>query len=163
MLWIVPYVFGYPGSGYVIICTDPVQDLSINQQKNLDSYYFFYFLSLKIGVNVPSKSNKQKLWKKLIFFGILSATDEISEAGSESEPGSVSQWCGFVDPDPYQNVTDPKHWFLMHGRWTTRVWRRRRGVRGTCPTTWMWRRSPSCGRTSVFSTPSRARLSGSKA
>jgi hypothetical protein len=27
----------------------------------------------------------------------------------------------------------------------------------------MWRHSPSCGRTSVFSTPSRARLSGSKA
>jgi hypothetical protein len=22
----------------------------------------------------------------------------------------LSQWCGSADPDPYQNVTDPKHW-----------------------------------------------------
>ncbi len=61
MLWIDPYVLGCPGSGYVIICTDPVPDLSVNKQKNLDLYYFFDFLSLKTGVNVPSKSNKQKL------------------------------------------------------------------------------------------------------
>jgi len=52
--------------------------------------------------------------KNIFFVSILSATDEISEAGSESGPGSVSQWCGFADP--YQNVTDPQHWFLMHGR-----------------------------------------------
>jgi hypothetical protein len=25
--------------------------------------------------------------------------------------GSVSQWFGSLDPDPYQNVTDPQHWF----------------------------------------------------
>ncbi len=31
------------------------------------------------------------------------ATDE------KSKSGSVSQLYGFVDPDPYQNVTDPLH------------------------------------------------------
>jgi hypothetical protein len=38
-------------------------DPSINSKKNLDSYCFvtfFYFLSLKKDVNVPSKRNKQK-------------------------------------------------------------------------------------------------------
>jgi hypothetical protein len=87
-------------------------------KKNLDFYYdlFFDILSLKTGVNVLSKVLNKNFEKKLIFVGILSATDEISEAGSESGPGSVSQWCGFADPDPYQNITDPQHWFLMHGR-----------------------------------------------
>jgi hypothetical protein len=87
-------------------------------KKNLDFYYdlFFDILSLKTGVNVLSKVLNKNFEKKLIFVGILSATDEISEAGSESGPGFVSQWCGFADPDPYQNVTDPQHWFLMHGR-----------------------------------------------
>jgi hypothetical protein len=36
-----------------------------NNKKNLDSHYFvtlFYFLSLKNDVNVPSKSNKQKIF-----------------------------------------------------------------------------------------------------
>jgi len=63
-----PYVFGPPGSGSVIICTDPDldQDTSINKQKskkNLDFYHFFRllidFLSLKTDVTVPSKSNKR--------------------------------------------------------------------------------------------------------
>jgi hypothetical protein len=28
-----------------------------------------------------------------------------------SGPGSISQSYGSPDPDPYQNVTDPQHWF----------------------------------------------------
>ncbi len=47
---------------------DPAPDPSTvltckNSKKNLDSYYFvtfFYFLSWKNDVNVPSKSSKQK-------------------------------------------------------------------------------------------------------
>ncbi len=62
-----PYVFGHPGSG----------SGSISQRYGSGSFYhkaktvkltnliptvcdFFYFLSLKNDVNVPSKSNKQK-------------------------------------------------------------------------------------------------------
>ncbi len=55
------------------------------------------FLSMKNDVNVPSKSNKQKNlhleghWPK--------SRIRISE---ETNP----------EPEPYQNVTDPEHWFL---------------------------------------------------
>jgi hypothetical protein len=31
--------------------------------------------------------------------------------GSASEPGSISQRHGSADPDPYQNVMDPQHWY----------------------------------------------------
>ncbi len=82
-----PYVFGPSRSGSVIICTD--SDPSINPQKSKKNVDFYYFL---LHFNF------------LIFVGILSATDE---AGA----GSVSQWYGSADPDPYQNFTDPQHWF----------------------------------------------------
>jgi hypothetical protein len=56
---------------------------------------------MKIDVNVPSKSNKQKNFEKNIFFvGILSGTDEKS---------SIRQWNGSADPDPYPNVKDRVH------------------------------------------------------
>jgi hypothetical protein len=55
---------------------DPVPDpdpsiisSSKNSKKNLDSYFFvtsFVILSLKNDVNVASKSNKQKNFKKLV-------------------------------------------------------------------------------------------------
>jgi hypothetical protein len=31
-------------------------------------------------------------------------------SGSEAGSGSISQRYGSGDPDPQQNVTDPKHW-----------------------------------------------------
>ncbi len=52
--------------------------------------HLYDFLSLKNDVNVPSKSNSKK------------------RPGSEY--GSVSQWYGSADPDPYQNMTDPQQW-----------------------------------------------------
>jgi hypothetical protein len=36
---------------------------------------------------------------------LASCQSQTKKAGS----GSVSQWYGSADPDPYQNVTDPKH------------------------------------------------------
>ncbi len=42
--------------------------------------------------------------KNLFFVGILKATDEGS--------GSLSQCYGSVDPDPFQNVTEPQRWFV---------------------------------------------------
>jgi hypothetical protein len=51
---------------------------------------------LKNGVNVPSKSNKQK---KL---GALKVNDE--------NPDPLIQRLGSADPDPYQNGMDPQHW-----------------------------------------------------
>jgi hypothetical protein len=36
-----------------------------------------------------------------------------SGAGARYGAGSISQRHGSVDPDPYQNVTDPQHWSLV--------------------------------------------------
>jgi hypothetical protein len=58
-------------------------------------------LSLKNDENVASKViNKKNL------VAIWKVTDENKIAGS----GSVNQSNGSPDPDPYQNVTDPRHW-----------------------------------------------------
>jgi hypothetical protein len=54
--------------------------------------FLFDFLTLKNYVNVPSKSNKQKIF----FLKMAVAVAWIR--------GSVSG-----DPDPYQNVMDPQH------------------------------------------------------
>ncbi len=56
-------------------------------------------------VSVPSKSNKEK---KNFFVGILKVTDKksrirICQSDVQSE-----------DPDPYQNVTDPEHWYITY-------------------------------------------------
>ncbi len=77
-----------------------------NSEKNLDSYYFVtLYDSLKNDVNVASKSNKQKKFdKKKFLFHIFKVTDEISRIRR-------SQRYGSADPGPYQNVTDPQHWF----------------------------------------------------
>jgi hypothetical protein len=61
-----PHVFGPPGSGSTGQRYGRIRILLLSckkSKKNLDSYYFvtiFDILSLKNGVNVPSKSNKQK-------------------------------------------------------------------------------------------------------
>ncbi len=70
---------------------DPDPDLdpdpSINKQKSDKTLIstilrlLFDFLSMKTDINVPSISNKQKNFgKSLIFFRILSATDEKSKS-----------------------------------------------------------------------------------
>ncbi len=64
------------------------------------------FLSLKNDVNVPSKSNQQKFF--LMSFLLASWRSMTKRAGSGSE--SISQRHGSADPDPHQNVIDPKHW-----------------------------------------------------
>jgi hypothetical protein len=55
---------------------------------------------MKNNVNVPSKRNKHKT-----FVGVLEVPDEKSSQRYGSED---------LNPhaDPYQNVTDPKRWFL---------------------------------------------------
>ncbi len=102
-----------------------------NSKKNLDSYYFvtlFDFLSLKIYVNVASKSNKQKkYWNKNCFL-LASLRSMTKIAGSES----ISQRHGSADPDPPQIVMDPQHccrpsWIrstrsASRGRGWTRSW-----------------------------------------
>ncbi len=60
------------------------------------------FLSLKIDVNVPSKSNKKKTQK---LFLLSSWKPLTKRAGSGTETGSES-------PDQYQTVTDPQHCWL---------------------------------------------------
>ncbi len=54
------------------------------------------------------KINKQKhLGKKTNF--LLASCQPLKKAGSRAGSESVNQWNGSVDPDPYQNVTDPQH------------------------------------------------------
>jgi hypothetical protein len=89
---------GLPDPDPSLFCTDP--DPSINKQKKVRTtlistilwllFHFFDFLSIKIDVNVPSKSNKQKILKQNVFFvGILSATEEKGEVGSGSTKSVV--------------------------------------------------------------------------
>jgi hypothetical protein len=47
-----------------------------------------------------------KRYEKNIFFTSLKSLKK--GVGS----GSISQRYGYGDPDPHQNVTDPKHWFF---------------------------------------------------
>ncbi len=77
-----------------------------------DLLLLFDFLSLKNDVNVPSKSNKQKKFKKIISFLLAYWRSMTKIAGSGSESGSIRQRHGSedTDPDPYQNVLDPQHW-----------------------------------------------------
>ncbi len=77
-------VFGPPGSGSVIICTDP--DPSINKAKQEKQLIFT--------IKVISK----KLIKKIFFVSILSARQKNQDTD--------------LEPDPYQNVTDLQHCFL---------------------------------------------------
>ncbi len=58
---------------------------------------------------VPTEStgNKQIKFKKNLFYFVI---DE--RAGS----GSVNQVYGSKDPDPYQYVTDPEHWYFYAAR-----------------------------------------------
>ncbi len=53
---------------------------------------------------VPSKSNKQENFEKTYFL-LASCLPLVKKAGS----GSVGQWYGSEDQDPYHNVTDPQH------------------------------------------------------
>jgi hypothetical protein len=72
------------------------------------SFDFFFIYENRCTVNVPSKSINNKILTLNPFFGILSAADEKAGSGA----GSINQWYGSPDPDPYQDVTDPQHWFL---------------------------------------------------
>ncbi len=65
-------------------------------------------LSLKMMYMYLQKVISNKLFKKLVFFGILGRS-MAKIAGSEY--GSISQRHGSADPDPDppQNVMDPQH------------------------------------------------------
>jgi hypothetical protein len=67
----------------------------------------------KNNVNVPSKSNKQKSFKKLVVFVGILGRSITKIAGSAIGSGSISQQQGSADldpdPDPHQNVMDPQH------------------------------------------------------
>jgi hypothetical protein len=63
-----PQVFGPPGSGSMVICTDPDPFNKPKTKKYLDFCGLLAYndlLSLKPDVNVPTKSNKQKYLKKI--------------------------------------------------------------------------------------------------
>jgi hypothetical protein len=81
-----------------------------DRTKNIDSHCFVTSFGLFIfenDVNVPSKRNKQKNFKKKNLFsvGILKVNDENSRIRSESGPTDPDPV-----PDPHKNVMDPRHW-----------------------------------------------------
>jgi hypothetical protein len=85
--------------------------LSKNTKKNLDFYFLrllYDFLSLKNDVNVPLNV----IFKNNIFVDVLEVTDEKSRIRTpelDSDPLVRG-----ADPEPYQNVTDPKHCIIEH-------------------------------------------------
>jgi hypothetical protein len=59
-------------------------------------------------------SYKKKIMKQKIFFCILKSMKKEVGSVDESGSGSISQRHGYVDPDPYQNVTDPHHCTVLY-------------------------------------------------
>ena len=62
--------FGFGSVGSICFWASWILSSIKNSKENLDSYFFvtpFDFLSLKNDVNVPSKSNKQKNFFKIVF------------------------------------------------------------------------------------------------
>jgi hypothetical protein len=55
------------------------------------------------GNTVPFSDYEEILKEKIFYVGILKATEE---TGS----GSIIQWYGSTDPEPYKNFTDLEHW-----------------------------------------------------
>ncbi len=102
----VPYsgsdskVYGRPGSGFVIICTDRIQILALLSNKIMKNFFFLQFYDLLYYL-LSLKTNKKKNMKKKNFFfaGILKTTEEKSRIRK--------YWYGSAEPDRYQNVTDP--------------------------------------------------------
>ncbi len=66
-------------------------------------------------VNVASKGNSQNILEQKILVAILKVT---TDENNRTRSGSVSQRYGSVDPDPdpYQYVTDPQHWYQVDHR-----------------------------------------------
>jgi hypothetical protein len=66
-------------------------------------------MCLQKGISIKTKTKKKKM--SLAFEGHSKRAGSEHGAGSEagSGAGTGSQRYGFVDPDPYQNVTDPEH------------------------------------------------------
>jgi hypothetical protein len=84
-----------------------------HQAKKLIQRWFLLFndfLSLKTDVNVPTESIKQKNKKKTYF--LLASWKFLMKSGSIS--GCLNQVYGSKDPEPYQTVTDPEHWFVCY-------------------------------------------------
>jgi hypothetical protein len=46
----------------------------------------------------------------LLFIGVLKVNDENSK---DPGPDPLVRGMDTADPDPYQNVMDPQHWFLF--------------------------------------------------
>jgi hypothetical protein len=108
-----PYVFGPPDlePSFFVWVRIWMLPLTFNKHKNkkvrktsttVFCDFFFDFLS----------DAKQKNVKKTIF---LSASCQLvtkkAGSGSAAVAGSLSQWYGSPDLDPFQNVSNPQHWF----------------------------------------------------
>ncbi len=112
-----PHVFGPCGSG----------SGSTSQRYGSGSFYYkakivkktlistvlwrlFDLLPLKNYVKVPSKSNVEKIFFKLVFW-LASWRSMMKIEGSRSASGSISQRHGSADPDPdlHKNVMNPQH------------------------------------------------------
>ncbi len=68
--------------------------------------FFYDFLSSKTDVNVPSTSNKKKKFLNMFFDWHLE-----SHWRKEHDPDPQVSGTDPQIPHPFQNVTDPQHWF----------------------------------------------------
>ncbi len=95
-VWIQPAVFR-------------IQILPVRKTLISNVLWLLYdFLSLKDDANVPSKSNKQKIF----FVGVL-VTDEKNRIQSRIQIHQSEVW--IRGSDPYQNVKDPEHChYVLH-------------------------------------------------
>jgi hypothetical protein len=74
-------------------------------------------LSLKTDVNVLTESIKQKNLGKNLFSLHIESKKAIEEKGRiQTGSGSLIQWYGSADPEPYQNVMYPE---TLHKNFTT--------------------------------------------
>jgi hypothetical protein len=65
---------------------------------------------MQTDVNVPTICNMQKNVEKIYFRWHLEKPPN-KIIGSRYGSGSVFLWYVFTGPGPFQNITDPEHWF----------------------------------------------------
>jgi hypothetical protein len=95
---------GLPNPNHYYICTDldPFHQAKIVRKTLISTvlWLLYDFLSLKNSVNTSLKSNRYQQNLFLFMASWMSLT---------KSAGSGSSYVIGMDPDPYQNITDPQH------------------------------------------------------
>ncbi len=98
---------GPPGSGSICIFTNLDPFINKQKRKNFISTLFCHFI-LTFYLRRLMSMYFQKVISRKTYCFLTFCQPLTKKAGS----GSVSQWYGSADLDPYQNVNDAKHCLL---------------------------------------------------